>query len=424
MKTLENPSTVLTSTSNAVCVKPKIRKRQSLIHSKQKEDVTNLSKQPSSLKCNGCVQYDSCSDVTIIGKDTWLCLGSPTSRASKTIEHAGGNSLKTSGCFSGKLRAAGHKGIVTFDVVSRDGLNLFDLNAIDKLDLWSMSFGRCRELLTDEIEQCSTFKANKLASSGESLTLSISLKKFLSLLPIPYAMEKPFKEEFLRLESLNIIKRVHLSNWSTPIVIVKKPDGKIRLCADYSTRVNRALCDNTYPLPNVDYILTKLSGNKCISVLDLSEAFLQIEVAEDQRDITTITTPKGFFRFRRLPFGIKTAPAIFQQAMNFTPSGLEGVYAYIDDVIVAGFTRQEHDFCLLLTFKRLEEKGWKLRLDKCRFALQEIKYLGLIVNGSGVSADPKATHAIANMPYPTCVSEVQTLLRMINHHDKFIPHLH
>jgi len=151
---------------------------------------------------------------------------------------------------------------------------------------------------------------------------------------------------------------------------------------------------------------------------------MQIEIAKDHRDITTIITTKGLFRFKRLLFGIKTAPAIFQQAMDYTLSGLAGVHAYINDVIVAGPTRQEHDTRLRLTLQRLEESGWKLKPEKCRFAHQKIKYLGFIINNSGISSDPESTRAIAEMPNPSCISEVQTLLGMINHYGKFIPHLH
>ncbi|XP_043264253.1 uncharacterized protein K02A2.6-like [Colletes gigas] len=159
-------------------------------------------------------------------------------------------------------------------------------------------------------------------------------------------------------------------------------------------------------------------------LIDLSEAFMQLEIDEAHREITTITTPKGLFRFKRLPFGIKTAPAIFQQAMDSTLSGLEGVYAYLDDVIVVGCNRQEHDERLVRTLQRLEEKGWKLSFEKCFFTVQQIKYLGLIVNKHGISADPEATRAIASMPNPKNVSEVQSLLGLVNHYGKFIPYLH
>ncbi|XP_025996247.1 uncharacterized protein K02A2.6-like [Solenopsis invicta] len=256
-------------------------------------------------------------------------------------------------------------------------------------------------LFSPGLGKCNSFRA-KFVLTEEAVPVQTPCRQ------IPYVMETSLKEELQRLESQDIIERVHLSNWSTPVVIVKKPDGRIRLCADYSTGVNRALRNNTYPLPNADNIITKVNSNSYFSVLDLSDAFLQIEVAEDHRDITTITTPKRVFRFKRLPFCIKTAPAIFQQAINHILAGLKGVYAYIDDVIIMGSTQQEHDKRLRATLQRLEERDRKLKPSKCRFALQEIKYLGIIINESGISADPEATRAITEMPKHSCVAEVQT----------------
>lgn len=241
--------------------------------------------------------------------------------------------------------------------------------------------------------------------------------------PISYAMEKLLEDELSRLEAQDIIEQVSSSDWSS-LIIVKKRDGKIRLRADYSTGVNQSLRSDTYPLPNVNDTISKFNNNSFFSILDLSEAFMQIEIAEDHRDITTITTPKGLFRFKRLPFGIKTAPTTFEQAMDRTLSGLKGVHDYIDDVIVMGATRSEHDTRLFLTLQRLEDEGWKLKPEKCQFALQEIKYLGLIVNKNGIAADPESARAIVSMPRPSCVSEVQSLLGMVNHYGKFIPHLH
>lgn len=235
-------------------------------------------------------------------------------------------------------------------------------------------------------------------------------------------MENLLDEELKRLESKDIVERVDTSIWTSPIV--KKQNENIRLCVDYSTGVNKALIDNRHPLPSVENIILKLNGSCFFSLIDLSDAFFQLEINESHREITTITTSKGLFRFKRLPFGIKTAPAIFQQAMDATLSGLEKVHAYLDDIVITGSTRQEHDDRLLGTLQRLQNNGWKLRAEKCLFAMKEIKYLGLIVNARGISADPETTSAIANMPNPTSVSEVQSFLGMINHYGKFIPQLH
>lgn len=171
-------------------------------------------------------------------------------------------------------------------------------------------------------------------------------------------------------------------------------------------------------------IFAKLNGSSCFSVLDLSDAFFQIDIAEGSREITTIVTPKGLFRFKRLPFGIKTAPAIFQQAMDYMLSGLQGVHAYIYDVVITGYNREEHHQRLRCVLKRLGQRGWRLSAKNCVFSLEEIKYLGFIVNAKGISADPQAILTVANMPKPTNISEVQSLLGMINHYGKFISQLH
>ncbi|XP_024893206.1 uncharacterized protein K02A2.6-like [Temnothorax curvispinosus] len=176
-------------------------------------------------------------------------------------------------------------------------------------------------------------------------------------------MEEPLERKLQRLIKLGIIERVESSKWATPIVIVRKPNGEIRLCADYSTGVNCLLVDNRHPLPNVESATAKLNGNAFFSVLDLSDAFFQLEIAEDHREITTIITPFGLFRYTRVPFGLKTASAEFQEAMDNTLAGLDGVDAYLDDVIVRGSNRREHDLRFRKTLQRLEERGWKLRLD-------------------------------------------------------------
>lgn len=305
------------------------------------------------------------------------------------VDHAGGKTLEILGRFKCLIRAANREGEIYIHVVSRSGLNLLGLNAIDKLNLWNISLDDCRNLNFRPNSQDITPK-NGNSSTPNTLLLNnhdCFFRKFPKLFApglgkckhfqakfrlldnavpvqspyrqIPYAMEKPLEGELSRLESLDIIERISSLDWSIAIILVKKHNGGLRLCADYSTGVNQSLRDNPYPLPNVDSIISKLASNSYFSILDLFDAFMQIEVAEDHRDISTITTPKGIFRFKRLPFSVKTAPAIFQQAMDHTLSGLEGVYAYIDDVVVAGTFKQEYDIRLSLTLQRLEDEGWK-----------------------------------------------------------------
>ncbi|XP_011861714.1 PREDICTED: uncharacterized protein K02A2.6-like, partial [Vollenhovia emeryi] len=404
------------------------------------------------------LQYDTGSDITVIGKNEWLRIGSPKLITSDIVEHAGGSALEIIGKFYSTITALGRRGKIYVHVASRDDINLFGLNAIDNLNFWNVPLSKLHPGSSTSNKQHAKLSKLTVSTTEKDVTsphdayLEDALVRFPSLFAeelgtchnfkvkfnladnaqpvqnscrqIAFAMETLLEEELKRLESLDIIERVEASSWTSPIVIVKKRNGKIRLCADYSTGVNRALVDNKHPLPIMESIFSKLNGNRFFSQIDLSDAFFQLVIDEDHREVTTITTPKGLYRFKRLPFGIKTAPAIFQQAMDVTISGLEEVYAYLDDVVVTGSTREEHDDRLQKTLQRLQDCGWKLRAVKCHFAAEEIKYLGLIVNARGISPDPETTSAIANMPNPTSVSEVQSFLGMINHYGKFIPHLH
>lgn len=337
-------------------------------------------------------QYDTGSDITIIGRDEWIRLGSPKLLQGEIVEYAGGSELDVLGRFCCPVSALGRAGKIDIDVAARNQINLFGLNAIDNLHLWSTPLSDVHDtnsvfklqlkntnnsdvtnqdpsmllepisqlsrnnqdtpstrnnfaeaihqefpnLFADKLGTCHNFKA-KFTLTQNAQCVQMPCRQ------IPIAMEKLVQEELQRLESLGIIERVESSDWTSPIVIARKHNGKIRLCADFSTRVNRALIHNRHPLPCVESIMTKLNGSHFFSLLDLSDAFFQVEIAERHKDITTISTPIGLFRFKRLPFGIKTAPAIFQQAMDHTLSGLDGVYAYIDDVVITGSNRAEHD---------------------------------------------------------------------------------
>ena len=159
--------------------------------------------------------------------------------------------------------------------------------------------------------------------------------------PVPYAALATVENEQNRLQQAGVIQPINYLSWAAPIVMVKKANGKVRLCADFSTGLNDALDIHQYPLPAPEDLFTKLNGGTCFAKLDLVDAYLQIEVDEDSKNLLTINTHKGLFQFCRLPFGVKSAPAIFQQTMDTMLTGLPGVSAYIDDIIITGTTPEE-----------------------------------------------------------------------------------
>ena len=123
-----------------------------------------------------------------------------------------------------------------------------------------------------------------------------------------YAALNIVEKELDRLQEAGVIEPTNYSSWAVPIVVVRKANGKVCICADYSTGLNNELDTHQYPLPIPEDLFAKLNGEICFEKIDFSDAFLQLEVDEDSNELITINTHKGLFRYNRLPFGVKTAP--------------------------------------------------------------------------------------------------------------------
>ncbi|XP_055604219.1 uncharacterized protein K02A2.6-like [Uranotaenia lowii] len=160
-------------------------------------------------------------------------------------------------------------------------------------------------------------------------------------IPIPLEEAANRKLEQLLVKDIIEVKQGPAS-WVSPLVVVGKSNGEPRICLDLR-RVNEAVLRERHPMPVVDEYLARLGKGKYWSKLDIKEAFLQVELAEESRDVTVFITNKGLFRFKRLPFGLVTAPELFQKVMDQILAGCEGTYWYLDDVIVEGNGREEHD---------------------------------------------------------------------------------
>ncbi|VDO25377.1 unnamed protein product [Haemonchus placei] len=146
-------------------------------------------------------------------------------------------------------------------------------------------------------------------------------------------------EEIDLLLAEQVLSPVDYSAWAAPIVVIKKTNGTLRLCAGFSTGLNDALMLHQHPLPTPDDVFAKLNGATAFTRIEFADAYLQIEVEDEAKELLTINTHRGLLRYSRLPFGVKSAPGIFQQNIDSMICGLEGCAAYLDDVSQAEISR-------------------------------------------------------------------------------------
>ena len=224
------------------------------------------------------------------------------------------------------------------------------------------------------------------------------------------------------LEKANVIEKVPFSEWAASIVPVPKADGKVRICGDYKVTVNPVLDVDCHPLPKPQELLATLAGGKKTQ-LDLSSAYLQLELEAQSCNYVTVNTHLGLYRYTRLPFGIASAPTIFQRSMDSILQGIPSVICYRDDLLITGASDQEHLQNLQQVLSRLNEQGIKLKKEKCTFLQTSVEYLGYVVDANGVHTTAAKLEAIQKAPEPQNVSELRSFLGLLNYYGKFIPNL-
>ena len=247
--------------------------------------------------------------------------------------------------------------------------------------------------------------------------------RFFKARPVPYALRTKIETELSRLQGQGVIEPVSFSDWAAPIVPVVKGDGTIRICGDYKLTVNAVAQTDSYPLPRIEDIFASLSNGKTFTKLDLAHAYQQIPVAEDTKKLTTINTHKGLFQYTRLPFGVASAPALFQRTMDSILQGLPHVCVYIDDILITGPTDEDHLKTLDEVLSRLEAAGARLKREKCFFMKPHVEYLGHRISAEGLQPTDTKVKALKDAPVPRNVSQLKSFLGLLNYYGKFVPNL-
>ena len=239
----------------------------------------------------------------------------------------------------------------------------------------------------------------------------------------PYRVN-PLKMEHLKNEINymldNDIIEPSSSEWSSPCILVPKPDGSYRLVADMRAANVHSKTDS-YPIPRIDDCIDKIGNAKFVSKFDLLKGYWQVPLTDRAKEISAFCTPFGLYQYKVMPFGLKNAPATFQRMVNQIVADIEGCEAYVDDLIVYSQTWEQHMEQLHQLFKKLSEVQLTVNLVKSEFCHATVTYLGYVVGQGQVKPIKAKVEAIEQYPTPVNKKALMRFLGMVGYYRKFCP---
>lgn len=371
--------------------------------------------------CNGkqiIIKIDTGSMINVISKKDFLKIGLSVKQLkpfTKLVHSFTGNRLPIIGTDDLTIVLKNKTYVLPFVVADFKCQNVLGLNAC-------MALG-----LINHIDLISLDKYSNLFHGLGRLPGKYSICIDKNVQPvmcptrkIPLGLKDKLSVELKRMEELGVVRKVnHPTDWVNAIVLVGKKDGSIRVCLD-PRPLNRCVRRAQFTLPTVTELAVRLRGATHFSVLDARCGFWMVQLDDASADLCTFSTPFGRYQFLRLPYGISCAPEVFHGKLRQHLEDLEGVESFIDDVIVWGQSKEEHDKRLESLLQRAQTIGIKFNRDKCKFGVPEITYLGHRFDANGMKADDCKVKAILEMPHPTDRKALERFLGMVNYLSKFI----
>ena len=237
---------------------------------------------------------------------------------------------------------------------------------------------------------------------------------------VPLSMFEEFVQHLRQLLAKKIIRKSS-SQYASPVVLVRKKSGGLRMCVDFKL-LNRHVIRDNYPLPRIEQSMDALKGTRVFSTMDLQSAYYQVEVAEEDKAKTAFCTPVGIFEFNRMPFGLSNAPATYKRLMQqvFQEELFSEVLVYLDDLLLYSQTVEEHMDQLEKVFGKLRREGLRLELFKYKFFQERIHNLGHEDSIDGIATEEDKLRAVHKWPVPTTTRDVRSFLGFCSYYRRYI----
>ncbi|UYV69048.1 K02A2.6-like [Cordylochernes scorpioides] len=385
-----------------------VKEQQSSLY--QQDSVDQIKKIPNHIKKQKGTNQNKTIQVKPVGRViTWMhqvFQRIKLEKSDKVLQGPNGIPLETVGMIHVKLQNKGQHLNSKIYIVDKLKQPLLSGETSEKLNIVRMIQQLSSNFLNPKREFPKIFNGLGHAKINYKISLQPDAKPYALCTPrrVPIPLMKQVKEQLEEMTRLGVIESVEEpTEWCAGMVAVSKPGGKIRICVDL-TKLNQYIRRENYPLPATEHILGQL-GNACyFSKLDANSGFWQFGLAKESQKLTTFITPFGRFFFKRIPFGITSAPEIFQRKMTQLLGNIEGVVCFMDDIVVHGSSLEEHNERVRQVLKKIQEEGMTLNPEKCQFGV-------------------KTLDAITKMEAPRSTKELKSFLGMVNYLGKFIPNL-
>lgn len=251
------------------------------------------------------------------------------------------------------------------------------------------------------------------------LTLTSMTPVHVRQYPVPFALQEPIENEVQDMLRLGVIER-STAAYNAPLLAIRKPDNTIRVCVDFR-ELNKILLEDREPIPRIDVLLAQIGPKKVFSKFDFTKGYWQVPMAANSREKTAFSCRSGLYQFKYMPFGLKTAPAVYARLMRKVFAGVPNTFHYFDDVLVATETWEEHITTLRVIFERIREAKLTIKPKKSEIGHQTVSFLGHKIGNGRVEPMTKTLDKILASRRPQNKKQIRSFLGLTGYYRQFIP---